>query len=185
MTANWLYNSQTIRSQVPKPLSINMDLTLTFRSNPDPWIYNGNVLYRYTICIMYMHLCIRGWRLFIAYIFIFYAAGLEQNDKYIERSSDAYMRTFQHTNIASDNGLSPSRFRAIIWTNDGMVLIEPLWKKISEIVIEICTLSFKENTFENLVWKMATILNRPQYVKVIIFHSCCKQWKCCGMAYRI
>ena len=36
------------------------------------------------------------------------------------------------TIIGSDNGLSPSRRRAIIWINDGMLLIGPLGTKFSE-----------------------------------------------------
>ena len=48
------------------------------------------------------------------------------------------------TIIASDNGLSPGRRQAIIRTNAGILLIEPLWKNFSEISIEIHTFSFKE-----------------------------------------
>ena len=39
--------------------------------------------------------------------------------------------------IASDNGLSPGRRQAIIWTNDGILFIEPLGTKFNEILIEI------------------------------------------------
>ena len=46
--------------------------------------------------------------------------------------------------IGSDNGLSPERRQAIIWTNDGILLIEPLRTNFSEILIEILTFSFKE-----------------------------------------
>ena len=45
---------------------------------------------------------------------------------------------------ASDNGLPPDRRQAIIWTNAGILLIEPLRKNFSEISIEIHTFSFKE-----------------------------------------
>ena len=44
--------------------------------------------------------------------------------------------------IGSDNGLSPDRRQAIIWTNAGILLIGPLRKTFSEI--EIHTLSFKK-----------------------------------------
>ena len=47
------------------------------------------------------------------------------------------------TIIGSDNGLSPGRRQAIIWTNAGILLIEPLWTNFSEISIEIHTFSFK------------------------------------------
>ena len=45
--------------------------------------------------------------------------------------------------IGSDNGLSPSRHQAIIWTNAGKLLIGPLGTNFSEILIEIYTFSFK------------------------------------------
>ena len=48
------------------------------------------------------------------------------------------------TIIASDNGLSPSRRQAIIWTNAGILLIGPLGIKFSEILIKINTFSFKK-----------------------------------------
>ena len=48
------------------------------------------------------------------------------------------------TTVGSDNGLSPGRRQAIIWTNDGMLLNGPLWTNFSEILIEIPTFSFKK-----------------------------------------
>ena len=48
------------------------------------------------------------------------------------------------TNIGSDNGLSPGRRQAIIWTNAGIFLIGPLGINFSEILIEIYTFSFKK-----------------------------------------
>ena len=48
------------------------------------------------------------------------------------------------TTIGSDNGLSPGRRQAIIWTNAGMLLIGPLWTNFSEILSEIPTFSFKK-----------------------------------------
>ena len=48
------------------------------------------------------------------------------------------------TIIGSDNGLSPHRRQAIIWTNDGILLIGPLGTNFSEISIEILTVSFKK-----------------------------------------
>ena len=46
------------------------------------------------------------------------------------------------TNIGSDNGLSPSRRQAIIWTNAGILLIGPLETNFSEFLIGIQTSSF-------------------------------------------
>ena len=39
--------------------------------------------------------------------------------------------------IGSDNGLSPDRRQAIIWTNAGILLIGPFGTNFSEIAIEI------------------------------------------------
>ena len=46
--------------------------------------------------------------------------------------------------IGSDNGLSPERHQAIIWTNAWIMLIGPLGTNFSEILIEIYTFSFKK-----------------------------------------
>ena len=48
------------------------------------------------------------------------------------------------TTIGSDNGLSPGRHQAIIWTNAGILLIGPLETIFSEILFEIHTFSFKK-----------------------------------------
>ena len=53
-----------------------------------------------------------------------------------------YVRKF--TIIGSDNGLSPGQRQTIIWTNVGVVLMEPLGTNFTEIRIEICTFSFKK-----------------------------------------
>ena len=58
------------------------------------------------------------------------------------------------TIIGSDNGLSPERRKAIIWTNAGILLH---WNsnRNSSIFIE-------ENAFENVVCEMLFISSRPQ-----------------------
>ena len=48
------------------------------------------------------------------------------------------------TIIRSDNGLSPGRRQAIIWTNAGILLIRPLGTNFSQILSEIQTFSFKK-----------------------------------------
>ena len=48
------------------------------------------------------------------------------------------------TTIGLDNGLSPGRRQAIIWTNAGILLIGSLAIHFSEILIEIKTFSFME-----------------------------------------
>ena len=54
----------------------------------------------------------------------------------------------KQTIIGSDNGLSPDRRQAIIWTNAGLLLIWPLGTNFSEILIEILTFSFTKMGLE-------------------------------------
>ena len=65
------------------------------------------------------------------------------------------------TIIGSDNGLSPSRRQAIIWTNAGILLIR---NKLQWNLNRNSNIFIEENTFEIGVWKMAAILSRPQCV---------------------
>ena len=58
--------------------------------------------------------------------------------------------------IGSDNGLSPGRCQAIIWTNAGILLIVPLGINVSEILIGINTFSFKK-----MCLKMSSAKWRP------------------------
>ena len=53
------------------------------------------------------------------------------------------------TIIGSDNGLSPGRRQAIIWTNDGILLTGSFAKKPRGILIKIHTSSFNK-----MHWKM-------------------------------
>ena len=46
------------------------------------------------------------------------------------------------TIIGPDNGLSPGRRQAIIWTNAGILLIRPLGTNFNEMLIKILTFSF-------------------------------------------
>ena len=48
------------------------------------------------------------------------------------------------TIIGSDNGLSPGRRQAIIWTNAGILLIRTLGTNLSEILSESHTSPFKK-----------------------------------------
>ena len=50
----------------------------------------------------------------------------------------------KQTIISSDNGLSPGRCQAIIWTSAGTLLTEPLGTNFILILIEILTSSFKK-----------------------------------------
>ena len=53
------------------------------------------------------------------------------------------------TITGSDNGLSPGRHQAIIWTNDGILLIRPLGTNVSEILIKNHMFSLQK-----MYWKM-------------------------------
>ena len=60
------------------------------------------------------------------------------------------------TIIGWDNGLSPDRRQAIIWTNAAILLIGPLGTNLSEILIEIVTFSFK-----TMRLKVSSVKRRP------------------------
>ena len=77
------------------------------------------------------------------------------------------------TIIGSNNGLSPTRHQAIIWTNDGILLIWPIGTNFSEMLIRIHTFSFKKMHF-----KMSSGYWRPFCldINVLIFAGChCSQ----------
>ena len=78
------------------------------------------------------------------------------------------------TIIASDNGLSPGRRQAIIWTNAGILFIWPSGTNFGEILIEIHFFFIQENAFESVVCETAAILFRPQCV-----NASSKQIKSC------
>ena len=83
------------------------------------------------------------------------------------------------TSIGSDNGLSPGRRQAIIWTNARIFSIGPLGTNFSENLIEIHIFFIQENAFENVVWKMASILSLPQCVKAWPLKMC--SWGHCWL----
>ena len=58
------------------------------------------------------------------------------------------IRASKQTIVGSDNGLSPGRRQAIIWTKAEILLIGPLGTNCSEILIEIYTFSFKKMHLE-------------------------------------
>ena len=70
------------------------------------------------------------------------------------------------TIIGSDNGLSPGRRQAIIWTNAGILLIGPLGTNFSEISIDIQMFSFKKIHF-----KMSSGKWRPSCLGLNVLRS--------------
>ena len=84
------------------------------------------------------------------------------------------------TIIGSDNGLSPGRCQATIWTNDGILLIRPLGRNFSEISIEILTSSFKK-----MHLKLSSAKRWPFCLGPHSYHSI-PQWTCweeCNCSY--
>ena len=72
------------------------------------------------------------------------------------------------TTIGSDNGLSPGRRQAIIWSNAGILLIWTLIRnKYQWNLKRNWCIFIQANAFENVVWKMAAILSRPQCVNTL------------------
>ena len=72
------------------------------------------------------------------------------------------------TIIGSDNGLSPGRRQAIIWTNAGILLTGPLGTNLSEILIGIQTFSFKKMHLKTSSAKWHPFLSRPEWVNTVI-----------------
>ena len=73
------------------------------------------------------------------------------------------------TVIGPENGLSPGRHQAIIWTNAGMLLTEPV--RTTSVKYNRSSFIFiQENAFENVVSEMESILSRPQCVNVYYFY---------------
>ena len=72
------------------------------------------------------------------------------------------------TIIGSDNGLSPGRRQAIIWTNAGILITGPLGTNFSEILIEIYIFSFKKMHLKMSYgkwWPFCLSLNVLKYVR--------------------
>ena len=76
--------------------------------------------------------------------------------------------------VGSDNGLSPDRRQAIIWTSAGILLIGPLGTNFSEILIKIHIFSLKKMHLKmsSAKWRLFGLgLNELKWVH----HN----WSCC------
>ena len=71
------------------------------------------------------------------------------------------------TTIGWDNGLSPERRQAIIWTNAGILLIGPLGTNFSEILIECHSISFMKMHMKMSSWKW-----RPSCLGLNVLNHC-------------
>ena len=79
------------------------------------------------------------------------------------------------TIIGSDKGLLSGWCQAIIRTNAGILLIRPLKNKFQWNLNHNSCIFIEENAFENVVWKMAAILSRPQCVEKPVSPFPCPQ----------
>ena len=83
------------------------------------------------------------------------------------RPSDTYICVSELTIIGSDNGLSPDRRQAIIWTNAGILIIGPLRTNFSEILIEILAFSYKKMRL-----KVSSAKWRPFHLGLNVLRKC-------------
>ena len=82
------------------------------------------------------------------------------------------------TIIGSDNGLSPDRRQAIIWTYAGLLLTGPLGTNFSDILIKIYTFSFKKMHLKmsSGKWRpfcLGLKVLRTHVTQSTIFFNCC------------
>ena len=111
----WQRSRQPIRSHVRKSLSTDMNFNMDFLSNPAA----RNRVDGF------------GWK--------------KHSGTFLTRwGRVTHICVSDLTIIGSDNGLSPGRRQAIIWTNAGILLIGPLRTNFIEILIGIQTFSFKK-----------------------------------------
>ena len=82
------------------------------------------------------------------------------------------MPTYIHVSkcdvIGSDNGLSPVRHQAIIWTNTGFIVNGILGNKLQWNFDQTFNIFIREKPLENVVCKVAVILFRPVLIADIV-----------------
>ena len=116
----------------------------TIRYKGDSMIYGINfhimVWQRYTI--YRIHLFSLWYRIHLFSLWIRHVRWLSLKLTHWGRVT--HICVSELTTIGSDNGLSPDRRQAIIWTNAGILSIGPLRTNFSEILIETQTFSSKK-----------------------------------------
>ena len=101
---------------------------------------------------------------------------VSKRDPWCPKSSATHWGRVTHicvgklTIIGSDNGLSPERCQAIIWTNVGILLIGALGKNFTEIFIEIQTFSLKKMRL-----KVSSAKQRPFCLGLNVLTACSGQ----------
>ena len=115
------------------------------------WIYRHSLTSIETLIVKICHVIITlkalHWKLFFAVSLPSWFIKM-RHTRYALVNSLTHWGRVTHlcvgklTIIGSNNGLSPGRRQAIIWTNAGILLIGPLGTHFSEISIKILTFSF-------------------------------------------
>ena len=72
--------------------------------------------------------------------------------------------------IASDNGLSPIQYQAIIWTNAGLLSIGPLGTNFSKILIKIQNFSFTKMHLKLSSAKQWPFCPGGEELEILIIH---------------
>ena len=86
------------------------------------------------------------------------------------------------TIIGSDNGLSPDRHQAIIWTNAGILLIGTLWTYFSEILSKIHTFSLNKmhSKMSSAIWRQICLgVNVLNLLIPPVGLECSSSWTWC------
>ena len=114
------------------------------------------------------------------YVYTYFSVEMPANNcnlphwKLTHPGRETYIYIFSTPTINGlDNGLPPDLLRALVWANARILLIRPLGKNFSEILME--TLSGK--CIWKVVWKITVILSRSQCVNYLAFphsqsHAC-------------
>ena len=85
-----------------------------------------------------------------------FETGISMDTLWLIEAERRIYASVNYTIIGSDNGLSPGRRQAIIWTNAGILLIWPLGTNFSEVLIAIHTFLSKK-----MHLKMSSVKWRP------------------------
>ena len=84
------------------------------------------------------------------------------------------------TIIGSDNGLSPGRHQAIIWTNDGILFIGPLGTNFTEMLIKMYTFSLKKKHLKILSAKWQHFVSASMFWNTMTTEAITDAWKLSG-----
>ena len=131
------------------------------------WWYKLYVGCNFPICLV---VCFKKFPNMFCSMFQESASAVTRNDSLTHCGRVTHICVSKLTIIGSDNGLSPGRRQAIIWTNAGILLIGPYETNFSEILIKIHTSSFKKMHLKMTSEKMSAILSRPQCVINGVWH---------------